>query len=92
MSAARYATRSTAARGVEGICWYPITAYPGWDNSRHAEAGLLSTITADGSRHVDQRLLEELQAQRAQFGRVPAVPASGGSRTPLGDRSGLRPL
>ena len=26
---------------VEGICWYPITAYPGWDNSRHAEAGLL---------------------------------------------------
>ena len=34
---------------IEGICWYPITAYPGWDNSRHAEAGLLSTIAADGT-------------------------------------------
>lgn len=53
---------------VRGICWYPITAYPGWDNSRHAEAGLLSTVGADGKRRVDQRLFEELQAQRALFG------------------------
>ena len=53
---------------VRGVCWYPITAYPGWDNSRHAEAGLLSTVGADGKRRVDQRLFEELQAQRALFG------------------------
>ena len=53
---------------VEGICLYPITAYPGWDNSRHADAGLLSTVTADGRRHVDERLLAELQVQRARFG------------------------
>ena len=53
---------------LQGICWYPITAYPGWDNSRHAEAGLLSTVTADGTRHVDARLLAELEAQRALFG------------------------
>jgi hypothetical protein len=61
--------RDAIERGasIEGICWYPITAYPGWDNSRHAEAGLLSTIVADGGRHVDQRLFEELQRQRAQF-------------------------
>ena len=52
---------------IRGICWYPVTAYPGWDNSRHAEAGLLSTVTADGGRHVDQRLLEEFQRQRALF-------------------------
>jgi len=58
---------------IEGICWYPITAYPGWDNSRHAEAGLLSTVTADGNRHVDGRLYEELQAQRARFGFSPGV-------------------
>ena len=56
---------------VEGICWYPITAYPGWDNSRHAEAGLLSTVTADGSRHVDDRLFAELKAQRDRFARPP---------------------
>ena len=29
---------------VQGICIYPITAYPGWDNSRHCHAGLLSPI------------------------------------------------
>ncbi len=52
---------------VRGICWYPITAYPGWDNSRHAETGLLSTVVADGTRHVDERLLEEFEAQRARF-------------------------
>ena len=50
---------------VEGICLYPITAYPGWDNSRHADTGLFSTITADGTRHVFEPLYEELQRQRA---------------------------
>jgi hypothetical protein len=61
--------REAMVRGADlrGICWYPITAYPGWDNSRHAEAGLLSTITSDGGRHVDTRLLAEIEAQRAQF-------------------------
>ena len=66
--------RDAMNRGVaiHGICWYPITAYPGWDNSRHAEAGLFSTITADGSRHVDERLLEEYQAQRQLFAEAAA--------------------
>ena len=61
--------RDAMARGadIRGICWYPITAYPGWDNSRHAEAGLLSTITADGTRNVDERLLAEFELQRALF-------------------------
>lgn len=61
--------RDAMRRGADlrGICWYPITAYPGWDNSRHAEAGLLSSVTADGSRHVDEALFEELQAQRQLF-------------------------
>ena len=63
--------REAMAEGVrmEGICLYPITAYPGWDNSRHCDAGLLSTITSDGTRHVDERLLAELEAQRALFER-----------------------
>ena len=52
---------------VRGICWYPITAYPGWDNSRHAETGLFSTVVANGSRHVDERLLAEFELQRQQF-------------------------
>lgn len=52
---------------MRGICWYPITAYPGWDNSRHAETGLLSTVVADGTRHVDERLLDEFRSQRLLF-------------------------
>jgi beta-glucosidase/6-phospho-beta-glucosidase/beta-galactosidase len=61
--------RDAMIRGadVRGICWYPITAYPGWDNSRHAETGLLSTVVANGSRHVDEKLLVEFEAQRDRF-------------------------
>ena len=67
--------RDAMSRGtaIEGICWYPITAYPGWDNSRHAEAGLLSTITADGSRHVDDRLFAEYRTQRELFAQAKAA-------------------
>jgi beta-glucosidase/6-phospho-beta-glucosidase/beta-galactosidase len=61
--------RDAISRGadIRGICWYPITAYPGWDNSRHAETGLLSTVVADGTRHVDERLLAEFEVQRELF-------------------------
>jgi len=61
--------REAMRRGadIRGICWYPITAYPGWDNSRHAETGLFSSIVANGTRHVDQRLLAEFEAQRMLF-------------------------
>jgi beta-glucosidase/6-phospho-beta-glucosidase/beta-galactosidase len=61
--------RDAMSRGadIRGICWYPITAYPGWDNSRHAETGLFSTVVANGTRHVDERLLAEFQVQRELF-------------------------
>ncbi|MFL6741943.1 MAG: hypothetical protein ACJ8FG_10125 [Sphingomicrobium sp.] len=74
--------RDAMDRGVDlrGICWYPITAYPGWDNSRHAETGLLSSVVADGSRHVDQRLLAEFEVQRALFKQAPERRAVAGSR------------
>ncbi len=66
--------RNAMSRGVDvrGICWYPITSYPGWDNSRHAETGLLSSVVADGSRHVDEHLLAEFEAQREQFSTMEA--------------------
>ena len=76
--------RDALARGadVRGICWYPITAYPGWDNSRHAETGLLSTVVADGNRNVDERLLAEFEVQRALFAPLPdqRKKAAGGRR------------
>ena len=62
--------RAAQARGtdIRGICLYPITAYPGWDNSRHCEVGLFGPIGSDGKRHIYQPLQEELQRQRAIFG------------------------
>lgn len=54
--------------GVEGLCLYPVTAYPGWDNGRHCEVGLLSAVGADGKRQVYEPLREELERQRAIFG------------------------
>lgn len=60
------AAQALGAR-IEGICLYPITAYPGWDNSRHADVGLLSTISPDGKRDVYEPLYRELQRQRAIF-------------------------
>jgi hypothetical protein len=62
--------REAQARGadVQGVCIYPVTAYPGWDNSRHCHVGLFSPVGSDGKRHVYGPLAEELQRQRAIFG------------------------
>ena len=61
--------REAQRRGVavEGVCLYPVTAYPGWDNSRHCEVGLFSTVHSDGKRQVYGPLYEELERQRAIF-------------------------
>jgi hypothetical protein len=61
--------RDAQSRGAEiiGICLYPITAYPGWDNSRHAEAGLFSTIGSDGERHPYLPLADEIRRQQDIF-------------------------
>ncbi|RUU83660.1 beta-glucosidase, partial [Mesorhizobium sp. M7A.T.Ca.TU.009.01.3.1] len=56
---------------IEGICLYPVTAYPGWDNSRHAEVGLFSVVQADGSRHVRKPVADELARQQALFAANP---------------------
>ncbi len=62
--------REARGRGadVRGICIYPVTAYPGWDNSRHCEVGLFSPVGSDGKRQVYRPLVEELQRQKAIFG------------------------
>jgi beta-glucosidase/6-phospho-beta-glucosidase/beta-galactosidase len=69
--------RAAIAKGAEvgGVCLYPITAYPGWDNSRHIEVGLFSTVLADGERKLFTRLADEVQRQRALFGEAAPAPA-----------------
>ena len=61
--------REAMGRGVpiSGICLYPITSYPGWDNFRHAEVGLFSTILADGERRLFEPLAREVGRQREIF-------------------------
>lgn len=61
--------RAAQARGaaIEGVCLYPVTAYPGWDNERHCEVGLFSTPDANGGRETFMPLAVEIQRQRALF-------------------------
>ncbi len=61
--------REAHERGVnlDGICIYPVTSFPGWDDSRHAEVGLFSTPHSDGKRAVYRPLAEELARQAAAF-------------------------
>lgn len=35
---------------IEGICWYPILDYPGWDNDRYCPAGLFGYADGEGQR------------------------------------------
>lgn len=59
--------RTAEQRGVpiEGVCLYPITCYPGWDNDRPVQTGLLSDADGQGTRSVYAPMLLELERQRA---------------------------
>ena len=56
---------------VRGICLYPITEFPGWDDGRMSQFGLLTSPGADG-RSVYEPLARELRRQQDLF--------SGGAR------------
>jgi hypothetical protein len=62
------------ARGapVEGICIYPVTAYPGWDNHRICDTGVLGMADAVGTRPVFSPLAAEIR----RHGLRPAPPRS----------------
>ncbi len=64
--------RTAMARGVDfnGICLYPVTGYPGWDNSRHCDVGLFTPVLSDGERRLFEPLAAELERQRALFANV----------------------
>jgi hypothetical protein len=60
------ATEAAAAQRagvpVEGICLYPVTDYPGWDDDRHCPTGLLGYVVEDGNRPLFAPLAAELSA------------------------------
>jgi len=54
---------------VGGICLYPITDYPGWENYRHCPTGLLGYVE-EGGRPVYQELATEIRRQSERFERL----------------------
>lgn len=61
--------RAAMATGapMQGVCVYPILAYPGWDNDRHCDVGLFRTPEGGGERTVHEPLAREMRRQQAEF-------------------------
>jgi hypothetical protein len=49
------------------VCFYPILDYPGWDNDRHCDVGLLTTPDQHGRRAVCEALRDEIERQQMLF-------------------------
>ena len=56
-----------AGADIQGVCLYPVLAYPGWDNDRHCDVGLFGTPEGGGERTVYQPLAKELRRQEKAF-------------------------
>ncbi|MBO1075222.1 beta-glucosidase [Roseomonas marmotae] len=52
---------------VGGICLYPVTDYPGWENDRLCRSGLFSEPDGQGRRQVHAPLAAELRRQQEIF-------------------------
>jgi hypothetical protein len=61
-----------------GICLYPVTDYPGWDNDRHCPTGMLGFADETGHRPVYPALADEVLQQAQRFERllVPSEPVA----------------
>ncbi|WP_263382572.1 glycoside hydrolase family 1 protein [Granulicella arctica] len=49
---------------ILGICLYPVMDYPGWDDERHCECGLIEVDEDWSTRSLRTELCEELRAQQ----------------------------
>ena len=50
---------------IEGVCLYPITDYPGWDDDRYCQTGLLGWINEfNGTRPVYEHMAQEIKRQQ----------------------------
>ena len=57
---------------IAGVCLYPITDYPGWDNERQCPTGLWGYPDAGGERPLYQPLARELRRQQRLLARMQA--------------------
>ncbi|MBV8632475.1 MAG: beta-glucosidase [Silvibacterium sp.] len=70
-SEARQAMR--AGVDLRGICLYPVMDYPGWEDNRHCEVGLIATDSEFRSRSIRRDQSEELMLQMQLFGDMEPV-------------------
>jgi beta-glucosidase/6-phospho-beta-glucosidase/beta-galactosidase len=56
---------------VKGVCLYPVTAYPGWDNDRICETGLLGMPDLHGIRTVFEPLAAVMRRESHRFSHSP---------------------
>ncbi len=59
---------------VQGICLYPVTDYPGWDDSRRCPVGLFGYADAAGHRPVDEQFAAEVERQQGLFAAMTISP------------------
>ncbi|CAN5306254.1 beta-glucosidase [soil metagenome] len=52
-----------AGADIGGICLYPVTSYPGWDDDRPCSTGLFGAVDGMGRRGLYRPLVEELARQ-----------------------------
>jgi beta-glucosidase/6-phospho-beta-glucosidase/beta-galactosidase len=65
---------------VDGLCFYPILDYPGWDDDRHCPTGLFGYLDEKGGRPLYGPLADEIARQRRRTrDTVPARAAGPGS-------------
>ena len=62
----------TAGVDMAGICQYPVTDYPGWEDGRYCSTGLFSAPSNTGQRALYAPLAVELRHQASRFGDGPA--------------------
>jgi beta-glucosidase/6-phospho-beta-glucosidase/beta-galactosidase len=55
---------------IEGICLYPITDYPGWEDDRHCPTGLLGYPDLEGRRALHLPTAAGIAEQRRRFERM----------------------
>jgi beta-glucosidase/6-phospho-beta-glucosidase/beta-galactosidase len=60
---------------LEGVCFYPILDYPGWEDQRACACGLFGPVDANGGRRVHEALAAEFCRQG------PVFAAASGHRT-----------
>jgi len=52
---------------LQGVCLYPVMDYPGWEDNRHCECGLIATDAEWKTRSMRQDLAAELAVQSRFF-------------------------